>query len=1182
MAEPGRFSRLPLGLRYLAALLLILCVSAAAFGIFVSNVVRYSTEDKKEQLSEITQIVSDSLRSRFDMYLNFIELLASQVGSVGAADTSAALEIMRGAVRETGFDIMNVTYADGRSFAVNETASVKSVPILVSAPRIFAKTVEGKRYIAFSTPVIRADGRFIASLSGLLSVGAIDDLSYLHTFSGEGRIIFVDTNGEYIFGHNDSDNIIDTSVNFLESIQLVGMADSTSLESVLNNFSRRASFSFTYDAGEAGRRIAVLSPLGIADWFVGIILPAQFISDRTNAVQRAAIALLLEMGLIFSLLTLFVISREHISAKEAGKLNRAADEVISNIPGGVQKCAADDTFTSEYVSPGFAEMLGCASADEASAMFGGSFLNSVCGEEREKTKDSILAQLAESGQFSVVYRMRKKDGSMLKVISKGGRIADENGVESIYCVTVDATKSYETVDNLRNSEERFKIAISQANVYVVEYDWAEDTIINSDSLCEKWGLAKTIQNFSQFVRERRNHSAGYSEAARGFADMIQWLSLGCIGPCDTSFYRVMADGSLRYIEAHFSAVRDDNGALIKVIGVLPDMTAQKEAEVKYLRSEQYRKTIAALYDRSYEIDVTNDRVISDMSAMQFMDGLPQNTPATVFMSRLAAIMHPDDLKAYREYTSLEALKAVYDVGVTESDLEYRIMADDDYVWRTAHISLFRSPADGTLHGMVFVKDITSDIEQRDALRGKAERDPLTGLLNKLRTEEIIKETLAADARSDELRINALIIIDLDNFKSINDLMGHLFGDAVLADTGKRLTSVFRSTDVVGRTGGDEFIVFMKNIPNRTIAMSKAALACSEIMSAPDEGCCAVSASVGIAFSPDDGRSFEELYMKADMAMYRAKDAGKGRCLVYSADMGEVFRRAKKNAAIDSRPAIDETFAFNPPRHIFRILKNAKDSAVSARLVIELIVRHYDFARGYIFELSEDLATSTETFEWCADGVESHIDGFQNLRIGTDTPDMMPFYGDDGVFSTIGVAEDDVEFTKTVPGEQTAGIIHFLIGTRSEPIGYIGFDCRDEKRTFSPREYSDILSCGHVITSYLSKRIADRRVSEKSKALGAELASSSSFFYVVDPESWEIEDSNISGEKVPSGKKCYKIFADDADAPCADCVVKRFIESGGCGFDKAGAGDIRYRAEVTRADWYPEARYMVFCREIRGD
>ena len=176
-------------------------------------------------------------------------------------------------------------------------------------------------------------------------------------------------------------------------------------------------------------------------------------------------------------------------------------------------------------------------------------------------------------------------------------------------------------------------------------------------------------------------------------------------------------------------------------------------------------------------------------------------------------------------------------------------------------------------------------EHSKVLEDKADTDLLTDLNNKMATERKIREYM--EKYPDKQGV--LFVLDVDNFKKINDTMGHAFGDEVLRSLAVRLQSMFRATDIVGRTGGDEFMVFLKDI--REIGMiEREGRKIEQFFHQFEVGeyvKYSVTASVGAAVFPGDGRTFEDLYKAADNALYVSKRHGKNQLSFYKRPEKEV-------------------------------------------------------------------------------------------------------------------------------------------------------------------------------------------------------------------------------------------------------------------------------------------------------
>lgn len=200
------------------------------------------------------------------------------------------------------------------------------------------------------------------------------------------------------------------------------------------------------------------------------------------------------------------------------------------------------------------------------------------------------------------------------------------------------------------------------------------------------------------------------------------------------------------------------------------------------------------------------------------------------------------------------------------------------------------------------------LEREEALlrlKAQAQTDALTGLLNREAAVEQISDFLSGEGYN---HCHTLLIIDLDNFKSINDTFGHFEGDRVLKTLASKIKSVFRNIDIVGRFGGDEFIVLMKHTSTKNIVKRKALElnAALEYVTGGADGSFTITGSVGITTYDGDGKTFETLYKEADEALYRAKLAGKNTYAYFKDSGAEDLHEEEKES---SKTALKERGAF---------------------------------------------------------------------------------------------------------------------------------------------------------------------------------------------------------------------------------------------------------------------------------
>ena len=175
--------------------------------------------------------------------------------------------------------------------------------------------------------------------------------------------------------------------------------------------------------------------------------------------------------------------------------------------------------------------------------------------------------------------------------------------------------------------------------------------------------------------------------------------------------------------------------------------------------------------------------------------------------------------------------------------------------------------------MLSARDINEIKLEEKKLADAAKLDSMTMLLN----HETAMETIKYILNNESDRKHALFMLDIDNFKALNDTLGHQAGDRFLTELAKKLKSHFRESDVVGRIGGDEFMALMRNVSEREQIERKAQDVLDIIQSVASNYLqVELSGSIGISIFPDDGNDLDKLYEKADEALYKAKRNGKNK------------------------------------------------------------------------------------------------------------------------------------------------------------------------------------------------------------------------------------------------------------------------------------------------------------------
>lgn len=209
---------------------------------------------------------------------------------------------------------------------------------------------------------------------------------------------------------------------------------------------------------------------------------------------------------------------------------------------------------------------------------------------------------------------------------------------------------------------------------------------------------------------------------------------------------------------------------------------------------------------------------------------------------------------------------------------------DEMVWANATLSLLRNKANTPTQFIVQLENITLQKKAEERLQHMAYHDPLTGLANRNKLEQFINHVIATSRR--QQTGFALMFIDLDRFKNINDTVGHAAGDMLLQIVSERLHGAVRNSDMVARLGGDEFILLVTDVKKAESVAIIAQKILDDVMRVIciNQQALYVTTSIGISLYPSDGQNMEMLMKHADLALYRAKEKGRNNYEFYTSEM----------------------------------------------------------------------------------------------------------------------------------------------------------------------------------------------------------------------------------------------------------------------------------------------------------
>lgn len=294
----------------------------------------------------------------------------------------------------------------------------------------------------------------------------------------------------------------------------------------------------------------------------------------------------------------------------------------------------------------------------------------------------------------------------------------------------------------------------------------------------------------------------------------------------------------------------------------------------------FQRATEQLYENIYEVDVTHNRAASESTEHYFESlGAPKQAPYDKALYIIAEKQIKEEFRqGYIDTFLPEAVLKAYQNGVRNLRYDFMISTDGlNYYWMRINTQLFHWDEDNSVRMLVYRQNIDEEKRREMYLYEQMQKDSLTGLFNKAATQEQIRGMLQKEPEG----VFAFFILDVDNFKAVNDRIGHIMGDFVLAEFARTIKAQFAPGDVVGRIGGDEFAVFIA-VPDKQAAGQKAqelAAALRQKISV-EAGSCEITTSIGVAVAPFAGRDFETLYKNADTALYQTKKKGKDGYTVY--------------------------------------------------------------------------------------------------------------------------------------------------------------------------------------------------------------------------------------------------------------------------------------------------------------
>ncbi len=486
----------------------------------------------------------------------------------------------------------------------------------------------------------------------------------------------------------------------------------------------------------------------------------------------------------------------------------------------------------------------------------------------------LASDLARQGEtIGLEYQFKRKDGTLFWLYISGDMVEEH---DEVLWTMVDITKRVNTEKEIKVLKERMELALLGYNAGAWEWDLSDDTAYYSPQWMKMLGyeegeLPALLSTWGDRVHP--DDMGAIMSAVKSTIEVKQ-------EHIETTHRLRHKSGRWIWILGRGIIQYDDDGKALSMVGIHTDITEQKAQQLK---SAQQTQMIEQIHDSVISTDL--DGIITSWNlGSKILSGYS----ADEVMGRHISMFYRDeDLPLYEK-----SIKILMRTGEYHADT-YFVKKSEDVIYTSLSLSLFRDEKDEPVGMISYAQDITERkraedalAKQKDMLHHQAHHDALTGLPNRLLFDDRLEQAIERSKRDGQRA--ALFFIDLDDFKEINDSLGHEMGDEVLKIVSKRLSGSVRGEDTVARLGGDEFTIIVNELALGEDA-SLLAQKIIDVLAIPitmGKNVLHVSSSIGISIYPDDSESAQDLFKYADAAMYKAKTVGKDSYKSYSVEMIE--------------------------------------------------------------------------------------------------------------------------------------------------------------------------------------------------------------------------------------------------------------------------------------------------------
>lgn len=478
----------------------------------------------------------------------------------------------------------------------------------------------------------------------------------------------------------------------------------------------------------------------------------------------------------------------------------------------------------------------------------------------------------------------------------------------------------------------------------------------------------------------------------------------------------------------------------------------KLREIELIRKKFVYSNFLECFLVDFVADLTNNATIEYYSNREI--DVEQPIYSQLIEKYAFKLVNAEDTDSFIRFFDKDKLIASYKNNIDKNIHEFRYQAGNgETKWCKATVNLYSK--ENNVFCYTFIEDINDFKNWQSEIIFKSEHDSLTELKNRLATEASVNKYIR---EHDGSGMHAFFIFDIDNFKNINNSFGHIFGDVFLVQTAKKTKKLFRQDDIVGRIGGDEFVIFMKNITTKDSAFKKAEAIIKSIESkfVAHGQTFHATVSVGISFCENEVRSYQELLSEADTAMYYCKNSGKNKYLAFAEGM-DFATIYKVNNAADTDAYIP-SYEYDASEYIYRVLRD--NVGVSGfNIALELVGRYFNVCHSAIYNLN------TKSFPFIYSKENAKLNSDKLMKNFEVTKDYLRYYNDGMFYYIIDGSINDELLNKYFADASCNSAIHFSIMDKGQLIAILSFSRCNSVHPFTQKEATLLRNIANYISIF---------------------------------------------------------------------------------------------------------------------